>query len=224
MNSNLNITINLKSFVLGAGIAISALGLYALAATLTTFNAGDVVSASKINDNFANLNADIATANTGVSSLNAKFPVKASDQADEPGFNTVSAASGAALAITGTNTSRVSITLAAPANGFAIVTANFNWLANHTTGTDSTADFGLEKTGGVFTGLASQQRLVINGSVPTGFNQQSVALSEVFAVTQGDNTFHLNTKVLVGSGQSIGQVKMTVLFVPTRYGTGATVN
>jgi hypothetical protein len=47
---------NLKSFALGFGIAISALGLYALAATLTTFKAGDVVSAQLINDNFAALN------------------------------------------------------------------------------------------------------------------------------------------------------------------------
>jgi hypothetical protein len=47
---------NLKSFALGFGIAISALGIYALAATLTTFKAGDVVSSSKINDNFAALN------------------------------------------------------------------------------------------------------------------------------------------------------------------------
>ena len=47
---------NLKSFAFGFGIAISALGLYALAATLNTFKAGDVVSSSKINENFANLN------------------------------------------------------------------------------------------------------------------------------------------------------------------------
>jgi hypothetical protein len=70
---------NLKSFALGFGIAISALGLYALAATLNTFKAGDVVSAQLINDNFTNLNADVAaastaaaTANTGVTTLNTK--------------------------------------------------------------------------------------------------------------------------------------------------------
>jgi hypothetical protein len=70
---------NLKSFALGFGIAISALGLYALAATLTTFKAGDVVSAQLINDNFTNLNTDVAaastaaaTANTGVTTLNTK--------------------------------------------------------------------------------------------------------------------------------------------------------
>lgn len=55
---------NLKSFVLGAGIAIAALGLYALAATLNTFASGDVVSSEKINQNFANLNADITNLNT----------------------------------------------------------------------------------------------------------------------------------------------------------------
>lgn len=70
---------NLKSFALGFGIAISALGLYALAATLNTFASGDVVSSSKINENFTNLNTDVVaastaavTANTGVTTLNTK--------------------------------------------------------------------------------------------------------------------------------------------------------
>ena len=44
---------NLRAFALGFGIAITALGIYALAATLTTFKAGDVISAQLINDNFA---------------------------------------------------------------------------------------------------------------------------------------------------------------------------
>lgn len=63
---------NLKSFALGFGIAIAALGLYALAATLTTFKAGDVVSAQLINDNFTNLNTDVAAASTAAATLNTK--------------------------------------------------------------------------------------------------------------------------------------------------------
>ena len=231
---------NLKSFALGAGLAISALGIYAVAAALNTFASGDVVSSSKINANFAGLNADVAA-------VNAKFPVATADLADsavstakiangavtaakvadEPGFNTISTAAGGALAISGTPTSTASITLTAPAAGFAMVTANFNWLANHTTGTNSTADFSLSKTVNALGTLASAQRVIIPGSQPTSSTlnfQQSVALSEVFAVTTGDNTFFLNTQVVNGAGQFIGQVKMTVIYLPTRYGTGATVN
>jgi hypothetical protein len=70
---------NLKSFALGFGIAISALGLYALAATLTTFKAGDVVSAQLINDNFAALNTTKQDRVAGTCAAGSSIRVIAAD-------------------------------------------------------------------------------------------------------------------------------------------------
>lgn len=219
---------NLKYFVMGA--AIVAIGLGALAVDIpNSFSSGQVISSSALNANFAALKAavDALEANGSVTAAKvADGAINAAKTADEPGFNTISDLSGTFSNISTTAASKASITLAAPAAGFAVVTANFNWLANHTTGTNTGADFSLSKTAGAIGGLASFQRVIIPGSQPTSnVNfQQSVALSEVFAVTAGNNTFHLNAQIAAGAGQSVGQVKMTAIYLPTRYGTGAAVN
>ena len=62
----MNITINLKSFALGAALALAALGVVALAVAIpNTFAAGDVISAAKMNANFT-------AVKTAVDALEAK--------------------------------------------------------------------------------------------------------------------------------------------------------
>jgi hypothetical protein len=59
---NINLNINLKSFALGVSLALGLLGVYALAAAIPNiFAAGDVISAAKMNANFAALEAEINT-------------------------------------------------------------------------------------------------------------------------------------------------------------------
>ncbi len=93
---------NLKSFALGFGIAISALGLYALAATLTTFKPGDVVSAQLINDNFA-LKQDRVTGTCAAGSSIREIAVDGTVtcQADNGGPGGVTYTAGAGLALNG---------------------------------------------------------------------------------------------------------------------------
>lgn len=62
----MNIAINLKSFALGATLALAALGMVALAVAIpNTFAAGDVISAAKMNANFT-------AVKTAVDALEAK--------------------------------------------------------------------------------------------------------------------------------------------------------
>ena len=73
--------IHLKSLALGVSITLAALGVYALAITLpNTFAAGDLISASKMNENFAALKASVEK----LEAASAKF-----------GSNTSLAANGA---------------------------------------------------------------------------------------------------------------------------------
>jgi hypothetical protein len=56
----IDLKINLKSFALGASLTLGLFGVYALAVTVPTiFAAGDVISATKMNANFAALEAEI---------------------------------------------------------------------------------------------------------------------------------------------------------------------
>ena len=57
--------IHLKSFALGFSITLAVLGVYALAVNLpNVFAAGDVISAKKMNDNFAALKTSIDSLET----------------------------------------------------------------------------------------------------------------------------------------------------------------
>jgi hypothetical protein len=57
---NINLKINLKSFALGTSLTLGLLGMYALAAAIPNiFAAGEVISAAKMNANFAALEAEI---------------------------------------------------------------------------------------------------------------------------------------------------------------------
>ena len=214
---------NLKSFALGFGIAISALGLYALAATLTTFKAGDVVSAQLINDNFTNLNADVATLNTKVTETAAKVT-------DAPGFNKAfvfpSNLDGGLVGIPTTAGAITNVTLDAPAAGFVVVTVNLQFVATHTTGTGDQAVFKLSKTAGDVDNATDP---VATARVPaanptTAFRELTipVTLTNTFAVTKGTNTININA---VGNraGLLMGEVSLNAVYVPTRYGTGSDV-
>jgi hypothetical protein len=58
---------NLKSFALGASLTLGLLGVYALAVSIPhMFSSGDVISAAKMNANFAAVKTAVDTLETGV--------------------------------------------------------------------------------------------------------------------------------------------------------------
>jgi Phage Tail Collar Domain len=74
-------TVNLKSFALGVSATLATLGIYSLAASLpNVFAGGEVISASKMNENFSALKASVEK----LEAASAKF-----------GTNTSLAANGA---------------------------------------------------------------------------------------------------------------------------------
>jgi hypothetical protein len=80
--------LNLKSFALGISVAISALGIYALAMSIpNTFSAGTSISSGQVNANFA-------AVKTAVDALEAKFPVAAANLAALPAVTAATLQSG----------------------------------------------------------------------------------------------------------------------------------
>jgi hypothetical protein len=90
--------LNLKSFALGVSVAISALGIYALALSIpNTFSAGTSISSGQVNANFA-------AVKTAVDALEAKFPVSAANLAALPAVTAANLQNGwAADALYGSN-------------------------------------------------------------------------------------------------------------------------
>jgi hypothetical protein len=92
---NINLKINLKSFALGASLMLGLLGVYGLAVAIPNiFTAGDVISATKMNANFAALEAEV----NALKSKNLEFEAFKNAASTAKGTVRVSAAVG----VTGT--------------------------------------------------------------------------------------------------------------------------
>jgi hypothetical protein len=67
--------------------------------------------------------------------------------------------------------------------------------------------------------------------IPAAYPTSSVSgivhgasITAVFSVTAGNNTFHLNAYRSSGASSGLLKPEIAVIFVPTRYGTGAELN
>lgn len=160
------------------------------------------------------------TFNTGNSSVvlpgNA---ISASETLDEAG---VAAAHGPSVFnfanAVGTITSR-SITV--PADGYILAFASGQLNLNHSPGTNTTVEIGISDNNaslpsnmdvGVSVPSAAGSGFYISGSVAQG----------VFEVTAGTHTFYFLGQLLVGNAASMNEGSLTLLYVPTMYGTTTT--
>jgi len=121
-----------------------------------------------------------------------------------------------------------SVTLDAPANGFAFVYAQAEVFITHTSGTFDNVILKVSQTAGDVTTPSYGVSLVrIPSAWPTSGSYQvvhAVSISAVFTVTSGTNTFYLNGYTSSGSETGLLVPEITVIYVPTRYGTGANMN
>ena len=206
---------NLKSFALGAGLAIAALGVYALAATLTTFASGDVVSSQKINDNFANLNADINAVNTKATQTAAKVK-------DAPG---VAQAKTGSIGVSSTIKELASQTLTAPGPGYVLAIASAFVCFSHKAGEETLIDFGIASVPLTQTKDGTLTEAGVGAGVAAGGYCQSVSVQFVFPVTaQGDKTIRawgVDATDGVGGAPTFSRVVLSVMYFPTAYGTVA---
>lgn len=213
---------NLKSFALGFGIAISALGLYALAATLNTFKAGDVVSSSKINDNFTNLNTDITAVST-------KFPVKTADVADsavnaaktsdEPGgAQAVSSAVGSITTATGFDV-LLSRAITAPAPGFVLAIGSGEFCFTKAAAKD--VGFGVAVSTETTLTDASEKAFVLPAAASAGEYCTPISVQKIIPVPAGEKTINFIGSKFFTSNPNVQTFDLTLslVYFPTAYGT-----
>ena len=214
--------IHLRSFALGTCIAISALGLYALAATLNIFKEGDVVSSSKINDNFAALNTDVAA-------VNAKFPVKTADVADgavnaaktsdEPGgAQAVSSSVGSITTADGYDV-LLSRAVTAPAPGFVLAIGSGEFCFTKVAAKD--VGFGVAVSTAITLTDASEKAFVLPAAASAGEYCTPISVQKIFPVPAGEKTINFIGSKFFTSNPDVQTFDLTLslVYLPTAYGT-----
>lgn len=196
--------------------------------TIVTADLGDnsVTSAKIVDGTIAA--ADLAS--NSVTTLKiADNNVTAAKILDEPGYNYNNTGNSNTLyPLTASGQSFTSVTLNAPAAGFAVVYAHADVFITHTSGTFDNVILKVSRTSGDITSPSYGTTLVrIPAAWPTAATSDivhGISITAVFTVTAGNNTFHLNGYRSSGASSSLLKPEIAVIFVPTRYGTGAELN
>ncbi len=195
-------------------LAITALGLLVWGAAVTipnSFADGDVISAAKMNANFAAVKAAVDTNESAVASL----------QTAQPGAAQVLGTT--AVTSVGTTLSSVlSLDVTAPAAGYVVVTAAGEAQLIHTSGTATNIDeLGI---GPSATSLPTIDQVDIQmpSAAASGIYDQAFSVTRVFPVSAGTTTFYLDAVKSAGGSINLNNMRMTAIYLPTAAGTVAT--
>ena len=159
----------------------------------------------------------------------ASNSVNRSKIADEPGLNYGNNGQPATpMALSGTGQSFASVTLNAPSDGIALVMASASVLVNHTVGTSANIVAKISTTAGDVAGIfgfgTRSLRIPPEWPSTTESYVTTVPVFAVFAVEAGTTTFHLNAYDSRSTGNaSVLKPEIVATFLPTRYGSGATL-
>lgn len=141
--------------------------------------------------------------------------ISATEILDEPG--TASAGDDALLDLDGTIQSLLARTITVPAAGYVLAMGSVQVNTPHVNGAQSFATFGVSNAFGT---LPTHQdfALAIPDVAPTGNYSTPVTVQSLFTVGPGANTFYLMGDLSAGS-MSVTDRQLTLIFVPTAYGT-----
>jgi len=172
-------------------------------------------------------NADLA-ANAVDAAKVADGSLTKADILDEAGFSFIQAGdANTLLAITGTGTAFTSVTLNAPAAGYALVIGSFKLFVKHINGSQDNLIFKISTTSGDVNTPSFNTALV---RVPSEWPSTAsyfctpVYLSYVFPVTAGANNFYLNGYESTTTGDDrYHSGTITAIFLPSVFGTAPVV-
>jgi len=134
---------------------------------------------------------------------------------DEPGV--VAATNGlGSVTLTGAVDTLLSRTINAPTSGFCVVIGTCEASMAHTSGTSSSANFGVSDSATTFPG--NQDVEVFQSAIlPSAQHDQPVTVHGTFSVSAGSNTFYLLGDENSGAF-TVFDSQLTVMFFPTAYG------
>lgn len=132
---------------------------------------------------------------------------------------TANAFNGGGITLTGAYQTILSQTITAPTNGFvlAIATAEIAW--NKTASTTNLWSRCGISTDSTSLGAAMDITAGVPSSAADGFYYFPYSASGIFQVSAGTNTFYFIGEELSGDGCRVWDSNLTLLFIPTSYGT-----
>jgi hypothetical protein len=140
--------------------------------------------------------------------------VASAEVLDEPG---VASAQAGSVALTTTLSSILSRSITVPAAGFVIAFAQGDIAISHVTGIGSVMTWGVNDTAGVIP-INGDIQVQLPSGAATGIYDVPASAHALFEVTAGVHTFHFNARE-GGAEGTMFDVQLTLLYVPTAYGT-----
>ncbi len=145
--------------------------------------------------------------------------ISASEILDEPGI--ASATEGAGFVTIGTAlTTIISRSITVPASGYVLAIASAQGQVGHTNGTSNLIEFGVSNTN---TSLPANQDVAwaLPSSAGTGTYAMPITVHGLFEVTAGTSSYYfLANKASEEEGSVYClDIQLTLLYIPTRYGT-----
>jgi hypothetical protein len=181
-----------------------------MAAFLRRLAENQVVDADKVDGLDASAFVEEGEADSVTSAMTANEPGVAMESTD------------GSVALDGTLSPVVSVSLEAPSDGYVIVSADMQLNLNHTAGTTSQVVIGLSQNTGSFDQNHQDNAVGVPSGSATGFHFQSPGLTSVFPVTAGSVTIHLLGRSDIGSGHSVNDATLQASFVASAYGSVTT--
>lgn len=135
---------------------------------------------------------------------------------DEPGVaSNKEGVSG--ITLDGTVQTLLSRTITCPASGYVLVIGTAQAAVSHTTGTISSADFGVSASSSSFP-VNQDVSLYFSSGVPTGYFVSPTTVHGLFTASAGSNTFYFLAQENSGT-YSVVDMQLTLVYLPTAYGT-----
>jgi hypothetical protein len=198
---------------------------YALRALRADSIADNSITAAKIADGAVGA-SDLAD-NAVTAAKLAASAVTAAKIADEPGVAQAKGDPNTLQPLTSSGQAMISVTLNAPAAGYALVLGSLKVFILHTLGTMDNVIAKLSTASGDITTPSSPTGLVrVPSSWPTGADYfvAPICVAYVFPVNAGSTTFYLNVYESSSTGNdAISTPNISVVYLPTAYGAVATV-
>lgn len=217
----MNKTINY--IAIAAALLISS---NAWAGTLTvpnTFTAGTPAVAAQVNANFT-------AAKTAVDDNDARITTNTTDTAANATNITAlqNAKPGYAIAfgapsrntfksLTATPAPVVTLTMNAPATGFAVVTGSVYTNMNHILNSQSVIGIRISTIPGVLTDDYNASYARADPAQPTGHYTETLVAHAVVPVVAGANIIYLNAIGSLGTGHKLTGAQLTAVYVPNAY-------
>ena len=142
---------------------------------------------------------------------------------DESGVASIQAAGDIHLTLSNITSVAARTMTEVPADGFVFVMATAQLTFVNSPVRAHTAKFGVSEFQNAWSAHAQEARILMPDGLPEGYYGHHVAVSGLFAVSEGSNTFYLNAQEIAGNCV-VRARQLTLMYFPTSYGTVDTTN